>query len=277
MKKEAVLDYFIFDGIQHSMDSSFLFNSIEGLSIYEVVRIINGVPLFLEDHLSRMRTSAELLGYSIKKLDQEIAKEIYSLVQVNNCSEMNVKLLCSNMKEEEQHFFTYFIESHYPQSEVYEEGVTTVLYHSERSNPNAKTVNVDLREGVNIVMRDENAFEGLLVNKAGYITEGSRSNVFFVKDKHVYTAPPDKVLMGVTRMRIMNICKNQSISIEEKAIHEDMLNEMDAAFISGTSINVLPVGIVGSKVFNSVNNGIIKRISKGYLDDMNDYILQNIR
>ena len=93
MKNEAVLDFFIFDGIQYSVNSSQLFNSIEGLSIYEVVRIINGVPLFLEDHLNRMRASAELLGYNIKKLDEEIISEIYRLVQINHCDEMNVKLL----------------------------------------------------------------------------------------------------------------------------------------------------------------------------------------
>ena len=277
MKNEAVLDFFIFDGIQYSVNSSQLFNSIEGLSIYEVVRIINGVPLFLEDHLNRMRASAELLGYNIKKLDEEIISEIYRLVQINHCDEMNVKLLCSHIEEESQHFFTYFVESHYPQRKTYEEGVITVLYHSERLNPNAKTVNVNLREGVDQAIQEEDAFEGMLVNKDGYITEGSKSNVFFVKDNQVYTAPPDKVLMGVTRMRIMDICKKQGILIQEKAIHEDILAEMDAAFISGTSINVLPVSRVDSKVFNSVNNEIIKRISKGYLDDMNAYILQNTR
>ena len=272
MKREAILDFFIFNGRTLGMDENAVFDQLESLSIYEVIRLVNGIPLFLEEHLSRMRCSAELLGYELKKTDQTILEEIVCLSKMNQCENMNIKLLCTDFDQLEQSFLVYFVESYYPLEEVYHRGIATTLYKSERENPNAKTMNIDLREGVNRAIKEAGGFEVILVNKDGCVTEGSRSNIFFVKEGKVYTAPSEKVLKGVTRMKIMSICKNLNIPVIEKAVNEDSMEDMDGAFITGTSIGVLPITSIGELLLKSVNNIVIKRISDGYKENVKSYL-----
>ncbi|QEK11555.1 branched-chain amino acid aminotransferase [Crassaminicella thermophila] len=272
MKREAILNYYIYNGEKCSTDSIEVFDNIISPIIYEVIRIIDGIPLFLEDHLERFRKSLDLLGVKLEKSDEEIKAEIFELIKINKCNQMNVKLLCSNLYEKEQDFFVYFVKSHYPEPFLYKKGIHTILFYSERENPNAKVLNTSLRECVNEAIKKADAYEALLVNEDGYIMEGSRSNMFFVKKDVVYTAPAKDVLLGVTRNYIMKVCKMLNIKVVEKAIHEKEIASLDGAFMSGTSVNVLPIKSIDKIKMDSVDNQVINKILEGYLNEMKDYI-----
>lgn len=271
MKREAVLDFYIANGVLYDTEEDHIFQSIQSQSIYEVIRVMNKVPLYVEDHLERMRKSAELLDYRIHKSDQEIMGEMAALIEANKFPNMNIKWLCSGFDKEEQLFLQYFVESHYPERQVYENGIHTIFFHSERENPNAKVMNLDLRKRINEKMSLEGAFEAILINQDGYITEGSRSNIFFVKGDQVYTAPPGEVLLGVTRTRIMEVCKKLDIKVIEQHIHETEISQMEGAFMTGTSVNVLPIRSTGDHVYASVHHSITERIAQGYEEDMETY------
>ncbi|MCT4606865.1 MAG: aminotransferase class IV [Marinisporobacter sp.] len=272
MKNEAFLDYYIDNGKECKTENQEAFLKISPPIVYEVIRVIDGVPLFLEEHLERMRKSATLLDVLIEKSDEAIKNEINRLIKINHCNNMNVKLLCSNLKEGKQDFLVYFIKSNYPEKEIYEKGIHTILYDCERKNPNAKVINTSFREHVNEQIKKYDAFEALLVNKEGIITEGSRSNMFFVKDQEVFTAPPKDVLLGVTRNRIMKVCKDLNIAVKEEAIRVGDIKNLTGAFMSGTSVNVLPVRSIDDRALDSVHNQIILKISKGYIQEMENYI-----
>lgn len=272
MKNEAILKDYIYNGeiIPTSNDDGF--NEASSPLIYEVIRIIDGVPVFLEGHIERMRKSAELIGKSIKKSDAEITEEIYRLIVANEEYNMNIKLLCSNLDAPNQTFMIYYIKSSYPDKEVYEKGIHTILFYSERENPNAKIVDSDLRSRINDEIKRQNAYEALLVNRKDYITEGSRSNMFFVKGDKVYTAPAGDVLLGITRNEIMNVCKEKNIEVIEMEVHKDSLKDLDGAFMTGTSVNALPIATIDDIMLDSVNNNMIKIIAEGYLQKMQKYI-----
>lgn len=271
MKKEAILDFYIANGVLYSTKEDEIFQHIQSQSIYEVIRVMDRIPLYLEAHLERMRKSAELLGYKILKDDQEIIDEMKKLIEANKGPNMNIKLLCSNFNEKNHLFLQYFVESHYPEEKIYDKGIHTILYHTERENPNAKVVNLDLRKKIGEKMKLEGAFEAILVNQEGYITEGSRSNIFFVKGERAYTAPPGEVLLGVTRMRIMEICKELGIMVIEKHIHEKEILQMEGAFMTGTSVNVLPIRSIGNHVFTDIHHSVTEKIAQGYQADMIEY------
>ncbi|QXM06494.1 aminotransferase class IV [Crassaminicella indica] len=272
MKSEAFLDYYIYNGKVYDSKNMEGFEAIGSPVIYEVIRIIEGVPLFLEEHLERMRKSALLLGLHIQKEDKTVTDEINKLIVMNKCKNINVKLLCSRVNETKQDFLVYFIKSYYPEREVYERGIHTILYYSERENPNAKVLNISFRENINKKIKENNAFEALLVNEEGIITEGSRSNMFFVKGGEVFTAPAKDVLLGVTRNRIMKVCKALNIPVIEKAISVKDIICLDGAFMSGTSVNVLPISSIGKIQLDSVYNRVIDKIAKGYIQQMKSYI-----
>ncbi|WP_129596640.1 aminotransferase class IV [Anaerophilus nitritogenes] len=272
MKSEAFLNYYIYNAEVYETEEIHPFENISSSMIYEVIRIIDGIPLFLEEHLERLRKSAQILGQKIHKSDEDIEKEIVKLVLMNDCKNINVKLLCTNLEKEKQDFFTYFIKSYYPEKKVYEKGIHTILYRSERKNPNAKVLNASFKESVKELLEKENAFEAILVNEDESITEGSRSNMFFVKNNKVYTASGQKVLLGVTRNKIMEVCKSLGIQVIEKSIYESEIPTLQGAFMSGTSVNVLPIESIGKDHIHSVDNPIIQKIGKGYIEEMKKYL-----
>lgn len=275
MNNEAILKYYIYNGELLPTTENKGFDEASAPLIYEVIRIIDGVPIFLEGHIERMRKSAELIGESIKKTDDEITEEIHKLIDANKEYNMNIKLLCFNLDCPNQTFMIYYIKSSYPEKELYEKGIHTILFESERENPNAKIMNSDLRQRINEEIKAKNAYEALLVNRNGFITEGSRSNIFFVKEDKVYTAPAGDVLLGITRNEIMNVCREKNIEVIEKEIHKDSLKDLDGAFMTGTSVNALPISTIDDTKLDSVNNSIIKIISDGYLQKVQDYIRKN--
>lgn len=272
MKKEAIKDYFILNGEVATVSDTRIFEEIVKSPIYEVIRVIDGIPLFFEEHIERMRRSSEIVDYSIYRSDEEFFFDMKKLIEINNVKNLNIKLLCVNIEGKGQIFLAYFIESYYPSEEVYKEGIHTILYDFERVNPNAKVLNISFKEDVKNKLKEEKAFEALLVNKEGYITEGSRSNMFFVRGDKVYTAPSGEVLLGVTRKHIVEVCEKLNIKVVEENIHVEDLDKIDAIFMSGTSVNVLPIATVDEKRYDSVNNNIVKAIGNGYLEEMKKYL-----
>ncbi|NLY76628.1 MAG: aminotransferase class IV [Tissierellia bacterium] len=272
MKGEAIKQYYIVNGELKSVSNSDTFQRIREPFIYEVIRVVSGVPLFLEDHIDRMRKSAELMGLNINREDGEIQKDIRSLIEENNESNLNVKLLYANTEEAGSMMLVYFIKSFYPPEEYYKKGIHTILFRHERDNPNAKVQKSSFRKKIAEELERKKAFEALLVNRDEYITEGSRSNMFFVKGDRIYTAPKGTVLLGITRKYILQVCNELNIEVVEENIHVDEIAHLDGAFMSGTSVNVLPIASIDDIKLDSVNNHIIKRVSDGYMNKMKSYI-----
>lgn len=240
--------------------------------VYEVIRIIDGVPLFLENHMERFRSSSRLLGYELGYADESIESSIKELVKLNGCTVGNIKIVINNLDKAHQDSYMYFIASKYPSRLEIESGVPVILYHAERSNPNAKSTNLSYREGLNAEISKHNAYEALLVNKKNEITEGSKSNVFFVRNQTIYTSPLVNVLPGVTRGKVMEICEKMGLNLVETAISVDFLKEIDGLFITGTSPQVLPVSSVDGIKYSSSSNTIITDIRKSYEHLVEEYI-----
>ena len=112
-------------------------------------------------------------------------------------------------------------------------------------------------------MKEANAHEALLVDRHGFITEGSKSNFFGIKDKNLITAKGEAVLKGITRDKIFKIAKSLGIEVEEKEIKASEISDLDSLFISGTSVAILPISQVDDIKFD-VNNEILIKIMKRY-------------
>lgn len=275
MKPEAIKDYYIVNGEIKKTEEQEIFQKIEKSPIYEVIRVINGVPLFLEDHLTRMFHSAKLIGHTLDREEKEIRKDMKALILKNNVDRLNIKLLSTEIPGMGKVFIVYNIQSFYPPEEYCRDGIHTILFHYERNNPNAKVLFVSFKEDVANALEENKAFEALLVSKSGYIPEGSRSNMFFVRGDKVYTAPASEVLIGVTRKHIFDVCDRLNIKIVEESIHIEDLNKLDGAFMSGTSVNVLPISSIDNIQLDSVNNRVIREINRVYVENMNNYIMKS--
>ncbi|QUH19002.1 aminotransferase class IV [Alkaliphilus sp. B6464] len=244
-------------------------------SFYEVIRVINGVPLFFEEHIQRLIKSLDLLNYKLPYDENTIKEQIHTLIESNKCYNYNVKIVINGLNDEETNLFIYFITSNYPNNDQYTDGVHTILYEAERENPNAKVIAKSFRDAVNKSIKESNAYEAILVNQNKEITEGSRSNMFFVKDNIFYTSPAKDVLVGITRSRVIQLCVQLGYEVKEEPIPVSFLDEIDGLFLTGTSPNVLPIASINNTHYESSNNPAILTLSKAYDDLINNYIAKN--
>lgn len=236
--------------------------------IYEVLRVIDGKPIFLEAHIKRMKNSFKLVGQEFPLKFEEIRAKIRELVKKENKTIGNIKITYGLNSRELKIFF---IPHSYPTDEMYEKGVKTIFYFGERSNPNAKIVNDDFRNKVNEEISRNNAYEAILVDRNGFITEGSKSNIFMVKGNELITSPAKAVLPGVTRGEIIELAHNIGVSVREEEYSYADIDKLDGMFISGTSPKVLPINSVGEIKLNPKND-VIKKLLDEYNSAMKKYI-----
>lgn len=227
--------------------------------VYEVIRIIDGAPLFLKDHYIRLHHSLSLMGIVPKSDQNEFENLIFRLLEANRQTDCNVKIIVY-ADTDGQDKLLYISRSYYPPKEIVESGVKVSLLKWERTNPNVKVVNNIYKEAVAKSIKESGAFEVLLTDNSGRITEGSRSNTFFVRDGMVYTAPEEYILKGVTRKYIIEACSKIGIRVKEELISVDELDRVEGIFISGTSIKVLPVSRVNNMKYNSAVHPLIVSI-----------------
>lgn len=275
---ECIQKYFIHNKIIKSC-KDFNESVIEtGLSVYEIIRVENGLPLFIDDHLERLYTSAAIFNLVIEESGKEIKHFIQTLIHKNQVKKGKIKLVIHfNSKiTSEQNLLLYFTTYYFPSQQEYKNGVTVGLCKAIRTNPNAKVLNIQARRRANNIIVENKFFEVLLLDVNDFITEGSRSNVFFIQDDIIYTPPEKNVLQGITRKNILQICKNHDFSVIEKNIHLSELKKFDALFLSGTSLKILPIKNIEKDFFDTKNNTLQKLMTL-YNQLIENYIEKKLR
>lgn len=267
-------DYFIRNGelLPCSKFNTQLF--CEGKSIYEVCRVIDGIPLFCDEHIDRLYTSAKMTEVEIRYSREEIIKTIGRLIRANKVETGNVEIIFNFDDEGGKDcrvFLALFIENRYPSAEQYEQGMPSLLMRAERANPNAKQILLELREKTVEIIREAGIYDVLLVDRNNMITEGSRSNIFFIQNEKIFTPPLHQVLPGITRDKIFQICESPEIPISEKVIYTEDINRFQSAFFTGTSPKILPLSAVGEVMFDP-QDPLLRYLMKAY----NEMIEQNI-
>lgn len=233
--------------------------------IYEVLRVVQSIPLFLNEHLSRFRISAKIAGKAIPFSEEQIEFFIKELIVTNKRSEGNILISYkTNLK-------AFFIPHNYPKPFQYSEGVKCGVLKAERQNPNAKVLQTSVRQQANKLMEEHAYSEVLLVDYFGRITEGSRSNVFFVKKDQLVTPPANKVLLGITRQKTILCAKQNGIQLREKDVFFKNINQYNSVFITGTSPKILPLKNVGDTSFDP-GNKIVQTLIQQYNFMEEEYI-----
>ena len=106
---------------------------------------------------------------------------------------------------------------------------------------------------------DNGADEAIMLDKNGYISEGSGENIFIVKDGHMYTPTTDHCLNGITRQSVIQIAKDLNLQVKEKNLDYDELLNADEAFFTGTAVEITPISKLDN---NLINNGSRGEITK---------------
>ncbi len=244
-------------------------------SYYEVIRIINSIPIFIHEHIERLFNSISLANKRINISHAEIERSILLLISSNKIEIGNIKFQIQFTDTTNYRFLAYAIPFFYPSKETFDIGVDVITIDLQRQNPHQKVMNYELRKETEKQRSDNSVAEVIHLNKNLWITEGSKSNIFFLKDDLLLTSPASSVLPGITRQKVIEIAEANHIKFRESNIHLNEVPFLDGAFLTGTSIKILPI-----KRFNdihlNVQNTLITKLAKLYNDMLNTYIDSSI-
>lgn len=268
-------DEFFFDGAFYNVVSdkaNELSKPTDDRTYYETVRIKRGVLLFLEDHMARLTKSVAGLEDFPLDTDDISGKAYDFLKKIDFKGDGNIRIVLTK-----EHLLIHLVDVNVPDKSMFEKGINTSLLQWERQTPNLKIFRGDYKNTVNEKFKTQNAhgkpFELVLADNSGMLYEGSMSNLFFIMDGKVYSAPDDKILIGITRRRVIEALKRSGLELHTGMFTMDELVKGNAAlFVSSTPFDILPVTYIDDHTFDSVSDPLLNMISKAYSGYTEEYI-----
>ncbi len=238
-------------------DRSYLF----GEGLFETLRSYNGTLPFLDRHLKRMEWSTAFLGLPYPD-PATIKKGVLDLLEINRLKDARIKIILSGTNQgmrpqlpTDQMTMNLVIlaESFVPWPvKDYKTGVMLCVIHSVNNDPspvsNMKTTNTLPKIMARREFMERDCFDGILLNADGFVTETSSANIFWVKNEMIFTPHVNAGLLnGITRDVLFEIFKNEKIPFKETFAKTEELQQADEIFITGSTLEVMPVTQLGDK------------------------------
>lgn len=270
---------FLYCGKYYGLNSELtdsLTRPVDARIYYETIRVKDGVLLFVEDHLARLVKSVK--GLEDFPVDtSKILSEAYSYIDLDSVKAGSVRIVLTK-----DVLLIHLADITLPGKELFEQGINTSILNWERKTPNLKIFRGDYKTTVNEKFKKENShglpFELVLTDNGGKLYEGSMSNLFVIRDGKVYSAPDNKILIGITRKRVMEALRRSGLELQIGTFKPEELDpESDAVFVSSTPFDILPVRYIDDYEFRSSNNEVLKMISRMYQEYTSEYISANKR
>jgi D-alanine transaminase len=258
-------------------DRGFLF----GDGIYEVMKWYAGFFYDHEGHVSRLKRSLREVRIDWPRADT-FASLSGELIKLNDLSGSDalVYLQVTRGVAPRNHAFPdpqvdptvyAFARQTGPSKEKLETGVTVLLTRDIRwSRCDIKSVAL-LANTLSFQQAHEKGMNECIFVRDGFITEGSRSNIFLVADSILYTYPESEfILPGITRKNIIRYAKEAGITVREVPFAEKDLSTLQEAFIVNTSSEVTPVSAFGDRLVGDGKPGPVTiMIHNKFIDELN--------
>lgn len=112
---------------------------------------------------------------------------------------------------------------------------------------------------------DKGADEAIMMDKNGYISEGSGENIFIVKDNIIFTPTTEHCLNGITRQSVIQLARNSNYDVEEKNLGYEDLRNADEAFFTGTAVEITPITKIDDhKIKNGKRGKVTKKLQEKF-------------
>ncbi len=237
-----------------------------GFGVYETIRVTKGTPFFLEQHVQRLAHSADIIGLKHPFAAGQWGEWIRQLVEALPPDTYNLKvLLIGAARKEDVQCFILPVNAVFTERAMQRDGVAVRTVRFERLLPQAKTLNM-LQSY--LAYRDAAAadcYDALLVDYAGMVREGTRTNLYMVRDGTIVTAPDEYVLSGVMQQVVFRIAADKGIPVERRLFSLQELQQADGAFLSSTSSKALPIRTIDGASFGQIHP-LVAQIRDGVAD-----------
>ena len=223
-------------------------------TVFEGIRSYNGHIFEAESHAKRLINSAKLLEMEIKYEYKKIVQLLDDTVKKNNLSDSYIRPLIwrgdEEMKLYSDKLSTNFLIAAWPLNSSKSTSLNIDVSRWKKFSP--ETFPTNCKAGATYSMMSKVKIESLrkgfddslLLDIDGNIAECTCANIFFVKDKALYTPNITHILNGITRQTIINLAKNLNFNVIEKNIHPNELDNFQECFITGTAVEIIPISTI---------------------------------
>jgi len=259
-------------------DSGFLM----GDGIWEGLRLVNGNWIFLDEHIDRLFEGLKAIDINLSMTKSEVIGALEETRLANEMTDNAHARLMVTRGEKIKPF-------QQPDLSIKGPSLVIILEHSDdakssdgiklatvpqvRGLPMSQDPKLNSHSKLNCILaciqaKKIGADEALMLDPHGFVNTTNSCNFFIVKNGEVYTSSGDYCMNGITRKKVIHVCKENNIPIHEKNFSLVDVYSADEAFITGTLGSLRHViDIDGRSIGDSVEPGPMnRRLKKLYLE-----------
>ena len=257
---------------------------ILGDGIWSGIRFHNNKFLFLKDHLDRLFDDAKKISLKIHLSKKQISKILHDTININKMkTDVHLRLVVSRGIKSTPYQDPAFTiskptiivipEYKQPQDNIYRKGLVLKTVKTIRGPHNVQDPRINSLSKLNCIIacieaKKQKADEALLFDINSNIATNNSTHFFYVKNNCVYTSTGKYCVKGITRQKVIDLCKKNKIKVYQRNFKLKDVLKADEAFVTGTFANIIPVKKINSTKFNLRNNQITIKLRNLYLELM---------
>lgn len=243
-----------------------------GWGLFETMRSYNNRILYLKEHLNRIKQASRAIKMAFPYALSDLKEIIEKTVGLNSFKDAYVRLTA--WKSDSKTDILVVARKYQPYtSRKYKQGFWACASQFKQNEnyflAQFKTTNYLLYQLAYLEAKDKGFDEAIMLNSRGYLCEASRSNLFFVKNKEIFT--PDLecgCLAGITRKVIFDLAKKYHLGIYAGKFTLQDLYTADEAFLTNSLLGIMPLaGIERHRIAKgAVHFKLTRFLLRRYLD-----------
>ena len=245
------------------------------------IRYHNKKFLFLKDHLDRLFDDAKKIDLKIHLSKKEITRILNDTIKINKMkTDVHLRLVVSRGIKSTPYQDPAFTiskptivvipEYKQPQESVYAKGLVLKTVKTIRGPHNVQDPRINSLSKLNCIIacieaKKQKADEALMFDINGNIATNNSTHFFYIKNKCVYTSTGKYCVKGITRQKVVDLCKKNKIKVYEKDFTLKDVLKADEAFVTGTFANIIPVKKINNREFDLKKNLVTEELRDLYL------------
>lgn len=229
------------------------------------MRCRRGKIIYLGQHLRRLSASCRSAGLNLHYGSKELEQKIQVTARIQGGNDLRVKLMLRAGA------CTINVQAYQPYRPVkYKQGFRVCVSNLRQNEHSAlarlKSTRRELYERAYKQAKSQGFDEALLLNRRGDLAEATRSNIFFIRGKKLYTPSlACGCLPGITRKAVMDLAAAAGIRVSAGRFSVDELLKSDEAFLTNALIGIMPLTAVeGKRIGKKRWPGITRSLRREY-------------
>ncbi len=267
-------------------DSGFML----GDGMWEGMRLYDGVWAFFDEHMDRLFNSCKAVSLDIGMDREGVRQAIAETAAANNMhTDVHCRLMVTRGIKDKpfQHpalsrsgpTFVIIMEHSKPSPGLQGKGIRLATVPQVRGLPMSQDAKYNSHSKLNCVIaclqaEQAGADEGLMLDPHGFVNTTNACNFFIVRKGQVWTSTGDYCMNGVTRQKVIDVCRANDIPVFERNYSLVDAVSADEAFLTGTFGAQTPVAEIDGKNIGSAERPVTTRIQTLYKQLITDHVKQ---